>query len=277
MNDTPKEAPPSFSDDMLSAYLDGELDPPQAMAVDRALGADPVLRARLARLREVDVALSAALALDDVETPRRVMQMLSDAPASPVAEARAQDGDARPRSGAEIVRPFAFFRTRPLAPMAMAASLALAAGYAIGVLQPAQPGVPLAVAGAVSADHPLFAALETTPSGEAASLAGADGATVRPLLSYAADDGSLCREFEAGDAARSVRGVACRGEDAWEVRVAASGGGLAPEGEGGYQPASAGDASFIADYIDATIEGDPLGPEDEDDAMRLGWRATSGR
>lgn len=275
MNDNPKEAPPSFSDETLSAYLDGELDAAQALKVDQALASDASLRARLARIREVDVALNAALALDQMETPQRVEQLLREAP--DVSAGGDQEAHGRPgaESGAEIVRPFAFFKTRPLAPMAMAASVALFAGYAIGALQPAQPVAPLAIAGLIYEDHPLFAVLETTPSGVAAALAGAEGRVARPLVSYAAQDGSLCREFEAGDAARSVRGVACRGEGAWEIRLAASGGGLLQNEAGGYQTASAGDVSFIADYVDATIEGDPLGPEDEDNAMKLGWRPAS--
>lgn len=48
------------SDEQLSAWLDGELDGPEAQAIERALAADPALARRLARFEDDMLALSQA-------------------------------------------------------------------------------------------------------------------------------------------------------------------------------------------------------------------------
>ncbi|MEM9494535.1 MAG: hypothetical protein AAGA09_00920 [Pseudomonadota bacterium] len=272
MSDDHKKGASIFDDDVLSTYLDGELAEADMLAVEKAVAADPAVRARLDRLRRVDAALGAALRLDTISTPDRVKDMLR----APASAGRAnEDANSVPVRGGDVVRFPTFFRMRTALPMAAAASLALVAGYVAGLMQPSSPPAPgFAIAGVVNDAHPLFSALETTPSGETVAVKGAVGEIVRLLLTYRTNEGALCREFDIGDAERSLRSVACRGADAWEIKIAAAAGGITSAQA--YETASAGDVSFIADYVDATMDGDPFDAEDEKAAIRAEWRLPEG-
>ena len=52
----------TIDDDTLMAYVDGELEPEQWLALEQALGQDPALAGRVAALRALNTRLSAAMA-----------------------------------------------------------------------------------------------------------------------------------------------------------------------------------------------------------------------
>ncbi|MEO1014807.1 MAG: hypothetical protein AAFX08_06405 [Pseudomonadota bacterium] len=249
-------------DDALSAYMDGELNADEAAALERRLQTDAALRARLDDLRAVDKALNNAFDLQALEVPASIEAMVAANDAASVDGSGAGGVVPFPKRGRAIRQPFV--------PAAIAASVALIAGYIAGSAPstPAPDGGAanlIAFAGPLAADHPIAEALNATPSGSAFAVKGVDaGEEVRPILSFQATDGAFCREFEAGSLTTSMRGVACREDDeAWAVRVAVAGGGLAPLDAAGYATASSADASLIADYVDGVMDGDPLDAEQE--------------
>lgn len=231
---------PLITDDLLSAYLDGALPVDETTAVEAALEAEPALRARLQRLAGVDAALRGAYGpIADDPLPERLVAA-ARAGRAPVAALRSKPS---PR--------FAGWR-----PAAIAASAALLGGAVLGA---ALSGGGAQIADGATPSRALAAALSITESGGEMT----DRALrVRPIMTFRATNGSVCREFLAATKGEAARGVACREGGAWRVAVLAA---EAPAD--GYQPAS-GEDGPVAAYVEAVIDGAPLLGEDETEAIR---------
>ncbi|PWG62021.1 anti-sigma factor family protein [Spiribacter halobius] len=200
-----------IDDEMLSAYLDGELDAGTRERVEAALADDAGLRRRLEQLRRNDDLLCAAF--DEVEN-------------TPVPE-RLQAAARPPAAVIPLWR-------RVQAP-ALAAAAALVLGLALGrLLAPSAPEASPLAAGPVPVDSALAAALAATPSGE---VARAGTLEIAPLVTFRTDDGRLCREYQAREAGEAVTvAVACSESGQWR-NIALAGGAAGTS----YRQASAGD------------------------------------
>lgn len=233
------------SDEMLMAYVDGELSPDERDAVERALAGSPALRAEVERQRALRGALAAHYApVADEAVPERLRAMLAQgsAPVVDLAEARARR------------------RTRFALPhfAAMAASLAL--GLFAGQLA-LSPGGPVAVeGGAMLARGALAETLETR-----LASAQAPGADTRIGLSFADRDGRMCRTFEAP----ALSGIACREPEGWVLAMTAEG-RAGPAAD--YRQAS---APLVMEQAQAMMAGDPLDAAGEAQAKARGWRSAA--
>lgn len=190
----------SFSEDILMAYANGELDQATRHAVELAMERDAALAQR-------------------------------------VAEYQAQRRVAAPRRGATVVQLAAVRATRAATQQAArkarkmahwswlewsALFLALALGVAAGkyLLTDWQPDVqtPASVAwrdGALIAQGRLALALEQAPGG----AAGVYGGSVRIAASFVATDGCYCRSFVATSTTQEMAGLACKSGGAWRLPV----------------------------------------------------------
>ncbi len=121
-----------LDDEILSACHDGELPPTEADAVRRRLAREPNLAERLRAMQRVDeAAVGAFRALDLEPLPERTLELLQAAEAEH-RERRSANGNVvaiRGRSGRRPGR-------RCRWPVALAAGLALATGFWLGVLVP---------------------------------------------------------------------------------------------------------------------------------------------
>lgn len=241
----------TITDELLSAYLDGELPEEARARIDAALASDPAIAARLKALDAATRSFAAAIReADKAPMPAGVEDLLRPKTDNVVAFRQ------RKREQPKWVRP-----------AAMAASL-LALVVAVGLLGngPGGAGERLIIAaGPVDRTSALHRALDRTPSAEAASIGVA---RVSPVATFRVAGGGLCREFLASQEAGAVRAVACRDDRQWTVKIAATEAASA----GGYQPAS-GPAAAIGAYVDSAIEGDPLGPDEERALIGAKWRA----
>jgi len=256
----------TFSDDILMAYADGELDPAERAAIERAMQADPAIAAAVARHRALrdDVAAAFADILAEpvparLQPPRAQTQAPAQAPAleappanvTSLAAAR-EAKDARAAHGA---------RRRWSWPEWGALAAMLVVGVLVGKLTPG--GAPPAIAGSgnqVVAQGELAAALDRQVGGS-----GGNAAAVRIGVSFAARDGRYCRGFVMGSSA----GLACRDGDRWRIPVLAE---AEPEGAGGYRQAGSALPAAVLDAIDARIAGKPLDAAGEAAARARGWR-----
>ena len=72
----------TIDDDTLMAYVDGELEREQWLALEQALGQDPALAGRVAALRTLNMRLSAAMAGELAKpVPERLLNAVRTAPA----------------------------------------------------------------------------------------------------------------------------------------------------------------------------------------------------
>ena len=246
-------------DELLSAYIDNELPDEEAGALDERLGAEPELMRRLEALRAADAAVREAYAqIDRTPLPASVLDLFDDA---------------RPASKADNVIAFPTGGIRRFfeAPVAVAASIALAVGF-VGalllrpdVLLPA-PGAVL-VAGAVPSDSAFYELLESTPSGELRDLSG-DPAEV--LLTFEDVTGDWCRQIRVGGAGHSIHGVACRRGGTWQLETIALGAAGTPDGQFGTAAGTAPGAIEAA--VDGLIgAGAPLGAAEEKAFISGAW------
>jgi len=233
------------TNEKLAAYADGELDEAESAQVSRALAADELLRARLARLTSLDDQLRAAFELDDEDVPHHITRLLEPQETS------------------------AYGRMRQWIP-AGAAIAAGIVGLTVGGLLPAQSedgwlkphGGSFALAGAIqsAADH--------TPSG---SRYVAGSITAEPIVSFVAGDGRLCRELQIEEAHIATHAVACREQGEWRVEALVR--GQAQSNAAGYRPAGGSrDAAIGAVHARLKITS-VLDAKAEDEAIAAGWPA----
>lgn len=249
-------------DELLSAYIDGELPDDAADALTARLASEPQLMQRFEALRGADAAVRDVYAqIEKTAMPASVLDLFDTSQ----PEARAENVVAFPARG--IRR---FFE----APVAIAASVALMAGFVIAnLLQDALSPVSsnAFVAGAVPAGSGLYELLESTPGGEPLDLSGN---MAEVILTFEGPDGDWCRQLRVAGTAHSIHGVACRRDATWQLETIALGEALAPEGQFGTAGGATPDAIEAA--VDALIgAGAPLEPDKENTLISIGWEKST--
>jgi len=232
----------AIDDEMLMAFLDGELDEVRRARVERALGEDPELRARLEVQRRLRERLAAHYGpVAEEEVPERFRRMLETETVD-LSAARAR-------------------RARPL----WRSYAALAATLLLGLLlgRGLAPSLPIAVEdGAMVARGDLALALDT----QLASAPPA-GAGTRIGVTFARAGGSLCRTFERVELA----GLACREGGDWRLVVTAAGG---ESGRSEYRQAGSGSAPVL-EAAQELMAGEPLDAQAERRARDSGWQGVA--
>jgi hypothetical protein len=231
------------NDELLMAYLDGELDENARAGIEADLAADPALRDRLETQRRLRDRLTAHYGpIADEPAPERLRALLEPSDDKIVDFARARARRARP-----VWQSFA----------AIAATLVL--GLVIGRGLPGDSG-PIAVEnGMMVARGSLAEALDTQ-----LASAQAPNAATRIGISFARADGSLCRTFDGAD----LSGLACREARGWRVMTATGGSG---EQTSSYR--QAGGAAIVLQAAQEMMAGEPFDADTERRARDAGWRA----
>jgi hypothetical protein len=233
--------------ELLSQYLDGELDAGARAAVDKRLADEPGLAALLARLRRLDAQVAASVCASATDSvPEHVAALLRD------------DG--------KVVGKVVPLR-RPLRraawPAALAASLVAAAAL---LLVPGEDSrQPL-----TGSDALLAGALESEPSRAEGWVTLPDGRALQPVLTFPDRDGNWCREFLLSDGGQDWRGVACREAGSWETQVVARETFLAAEEA--YRPAGADDNDKVAGFITRNAADIALGAREEQALIARDWQ-----
>ncbi|TGD76153.1 hypothetical protein E4634_00990 [Mangrovimicrobium sediminis] len=220
--------------ELLSQYLDGELDELSTRRVAQRLGSERELRETFAHMTAVDQSIRQVYSASE-QVPAHIAAMLESATAAP------------PR------------RTTQWA-FAAAASVAAAAGLML-TLQWQQPE---------SAGPTVAEVLEITPSMASGWQPLADGRQIRPVLSFRDVDGAWCREYLVEDHGKGTRGVACRDQGKWETRIAVA--AVIPGANDAFRPAGAGDSDAVADYTASRADGIALSASEEAKIIASDWQ-----
>lgn len=235
-----------YTDEMLMAYADGELDAATRTGIENAMRADPAIAARVEEHRALRALAGNAFA-DSLQEPVPERLTLLVRPASNV---RSLDAARAERE-----------RRRSLRRWSWPELGAIAATLVVGVLAGHllwQRESPLAVRdGAVVAQGSLAAALSN-------QLASDPPGPVRIGLSFRARDGRYCRTFIVTGTA----GLACREGAHWSVPVIAG----APAGTAAYRQAGSAMPAAVLDAVDQRIAGASLGQDAERAARDRAWR-----
>ena len=251
------ERPDTDDDTLLSAYLDGELDDDTANRVTERLAREPELMRRLEAMQGADEATRQAFAtLDERPMPAAVLDMLGADASAPAASV--------------VPFPRRIARNFAQLPVALAASVALVAGFLASDALRDAPLDPYGIspAGVVASGSDLHELLEQGVSAEPQQFA--DGSTGLLVLTFEDRTGDWCRQLVVDGGDDGIQGVACRRGGSWQVEALSFG---APSAAGGpFRQASGTTPAAVDSAIDALIGSrDPLGADEEKSVISISW------
>ena len=216
------------SDEVLMAFADGALDPAEREAVEAALQRHPEYRQKVEKFRATRAPLQSLfrqeIGIDHLEP---LIERIRRADLAP-APTSVRTAEVRQLPQGRPMRAPRHPSWHQLYPMALAASLALLIGAALGaLLQPrAASSVPVAgfiggSDGRLMAQGPLQELLEHTARGipVRAELAGAGSWELEAAFTFRSTSQQPCRRYELRSMAQEhFAGFACRGKDGqWSV------------------------------------------------------------
>lgn len=254
-------------DEMIAAWLDGMLSPEDAAQFEAELARDPVLAEQVASWATNDALLRAAFRAPIVQgvDDALLAKMNLARPAAPTEPAPAIEATVLrfPEPAANDNPANRRSLRRWLAP----AGGLLAAGLAVAVLLPGQhqatEGDP--------AMAQLASAMEQLPSRSTRTFP--DGTSVTPVLSFAAKDGRLCREYTVSG---TGGGIVCKGPAGWTVEARASR-GVAPADARVIRQAGGPNGVALDAVYTRLGASDPLPAAAEARLIAHGWEQPSGR
>jgi hypothetical protein len=242
----------NITDEILMAYVDGEVDDATREQIERAIAADASLRAKVEQHRSLRKQLSAAF--DPVlaePIPDRLTSLI----------ANTQSGRVTDLSQARAMRDERKTRLyRQPAWMSLAASVVL--GIAIGffAFNERNPAMLVAQADGLIASGELEHALTNKIAADSSA------ARVHIGISYIAKSGEYCRSFAVTEGA--FAGFACRDDAAWRIRM------LAPttvSQSGEFRTASSAMPESVLTAITQDMNGKAFDAEEEAAARKKRW------
>lgn len=239
------------SDEMITAWLDGEVTPQQRSEIESAIAASPQLGVRVARLARADRLLAPAYAETlNAPVPQRFEAVI---------------GKSRRGGGLASFREALSSLLSPR-PMAMAAASLLVGVMLGGAILSGSPTVASMASdgeGRMIADNAMGQSLASLASGAAAG-------PVSIRLSLVDEGGRYCRQFETSVAA----GLACREGDAWVIDTL-SRTGARSSADGTYVMADGSTDPTISAALQRLGVRRVLDAREESAAIASGWAASA--
>lgn len=260
-------------DNMLMDYADGKLDTGEQFAVEAYLKTDESARQLVDAFRKSRTLL--AQAFDDpmrAAPPRALIDTIRGAPA---------------REGARPEASILGFKTRSRPghrfgyALPLAASIALVAGFGMGMVLgrlPSAPAPAYGIAlGSVAPDSALARMLETAPSGSriAVTEAGGSPLSFELVATFRDARGRPCREVDVSAAANGLTiasGVACRSGESWTVEGAFRLAEAPQAGGAGYVPSGLPEKDAVDGLLAALGIGPALPAKEEAELIGRRWR-----
>lgn len=243
----------TFSEEILMAYADDELDSQTRTAVEAAMAADPEIARRIAQHKALRGRLCATFdKVLDEPLPQRLVDAARGVPAM------RREGNVIPlRRKAP---------PRRVWPQWASVAASLVAGALIGqaVLRTLGAGPITSKDGQLLASGMLSRAL----SDQLASAQTQD-TPVRIGVSFKSKDGDYCRTFAVHEST-TLAGLACRQHEDWHVQVLTQS-APAPESAGGYRQAGSEMPKSVMQAVDESIAGEPLDARAEAAARDKNW------
>jgi hypothetical protein len=253
----------TIPDEMLAAYVDGELESAERARIEQAMAQDAQLAQRVAQQRALRDRRRGAYngVLQDAVSQRTSRAARLGAPSGPaqvIDLARVRAERARRGNGQ---------RQTKLRRYGVAASLAVGLMAGVLIQRLAAPAVMTELHdGALLARGALAQALN-----EQLASSALPGAAVRVGLSFRSRAGNYCRTF-AFSASRSLVGLACREQDQWQLlNLVAAEGSAAPGTTQNLHLASSALPPALLQAVNDHISGDPLNASAEAKARSTGW------
>ena len=261
------------NDELLSAYLDNELDIDLRLKVERELIVSPTLQTRLDQLQQAD------------KSAKHYFKQLDAVPLSPTLQKLLTDIDPKGRQINHTntsTRKILFLSKvkstfKPVLNSTWALSLAASALLVIGSVlwwdkleTPTMDVNSLADAnGLIPTTHPLYDLLEHTSSGKTLVLNSAASLQGVVVLTFATQASHPCREFTLQNAISATRNVACRNDNKqWQMQISIA---TTSNNPNSFVPASDDALKAIDDVINALSDGRVLNASEEKNWLDNAW------
>lgn len=246
-----------FSDEILMAYADDEVDADLRRQIEAAMALDPSIAERVAKHRSLRADLGTAFnGVLDEPIPNRLLDAATFSPAA-AKPATVTDLNAARAAKQRAAHPR---RWTWVEWTSIAASLVIGILAGRTALQPSHSDLFATNPDGVVARGELSAALTEQMGG------APKDAQVRIGLTFRATSGEYCRTFATASAA----GFACREPNAWKVR-ALSEGTANPKG-GDYRMAATELPPAILAAVEQSMAGEALDREQEQSARARDWK-----
>jgi hypothetical protein len=252
-----------FSDEIVMAYVDGEIDAAQRAAVEQALSSDPQLAERIAHQRRLRTRLTTAFAgVLEEPVPERLTDRAQHAPVGGTVLA----GSPRWLGAARR-------RTQQWSwPEWGALAATLIAGVLISrawLTAPSPLLVSMGAEGFAMARGELAVRLSQSAGGTRDRASG-----VEVGLSYLAKSGSYCRTFAVPsipvrESSTAMAGIACRAGAQWRIQALLP---TAGEARSDYRQAGSALPPALLSIIESDSAADPLDAEEEAAVRARGWQ-----
>ena len=243
-----------YTDEILMAYADGELDADTRAGIEQAMREDQSIAARVGQHRALRDNVFAAFApIAQEAVPQRLQQA-----------ARGQTGLPPEVTPIDMARAAREAKKQPRAPAQRSTWGQLggiAAAALIGVVAGREWGAEADIA---SANGVLVAQADLAEALSTQLASGARGET-RIGVTFVSNEGTYCRSFTHGKTA----GLACQEGGKWTLPVVTEAG--AQQG-GDYRQAAAAMPAAVLEAIDERIEGEALDAAGEKAAAAANWR-----
>jgi hypothetical protein len=241
-----------FSDEILMAYADDEVDADLRRQIDAAMALDPSIAERIAKHRGLRVDLGAAFnGVLQEPIPDRLLDAADSSPATVTSLNAARAAKLR----AAHPRRWSWVEWTSIA-----ASLVIGILAGRTALQPAHSDLFATNTDGIVARGELSAAL-TDQVGDSDK-----DAKIRIALTFRAKNGEYCRTF----ATASTAGFACREPNEWKVRAMSEGSTNAKGGE--YRMAGTEMPPAILAAVEQSMAGEALDREQEQAARARDWK-----
>lgn len=248
----------TINDDILSAFLDGELPEHEMAQVQDAIASDAGIAIRFNELARVHALVSQQAALiDQVPMPESVLALLQSGPTQT---------DKRQQPAASNVVELSRLRKVRLQAQqfmhehaALAASIALVIGFAGGQW--------LSVDKSNAGDAALYAALDVSPSGQQVALG--DGSQIMARFSFMDTESRFCRQYQVQDEVGSSENLACRDQSGWTLMASAR----IPGQSATQSYTTASGPRLLDSLLDVMMTGPALSQSEEQAAINSQWQA----
>ncbi|GFE78108.1 anti-sigma factor [Steroidobacter agaridevorans] len=244
-----------FSDEILMAYADDEVDADLRRQIEAAMALDPSIAERVAKHRSLRADLGVAFdGVLDEPIPDRLLEAAASSPAKPAsvtdlkAARMAKERAAHPRRWSWVEW------------TSIAASLIIGILAGRTALHPSRSDLFATSADGIVARGELSAALTDQIGGDAKD------AKVRIGLTFRVTSGDYCRTFVTASAA----GFACREPNEWKVRALSEGGSDVNGGD--YRMAGTELPPAILAAVEQSMAGEALDREQEQAARARDWK-----
>jgi hypothetical protein len=239
-----------FSDEILMAYADDEVDADQRRQIEAAMALDPSIAERIAKHRSLRVDLGGAFdGVLNEPMPDRLLAAAASATVTDLKAARvAKERAAHPRRWSWVEW------------TSIAASLVIGILAGRTALHPSRSDLFATTADGIVARGELSAALTDQIGG------AANDAKVRIGLTFRATSGDYCRTFVTTSAA----GFACREPNEWKVRALSE--DVADAKGNDYRMAGTDLPPAILTAVEKSMAGEALDQEQEQAAKERGWK-----